>query len=124
MQDGTDGPRDDALAFLDRSLEAADEPHRVVLMHAPPYLAGHLAPHPDWGFKRREGEFLAILRRHEVKLVCCAHALLFDHHMHDGIHFIVSGGGRIGLCSHFRGVCTEGARRPEDRGDVQRRRAV
>jgi hypothetical protein len=30
----------------------------------------------------------------------------------------MSGGGGSGLCSHFRGVCTEGARRPEDRGSV------
>jgi hypothetical protein len=30
----------------------------------------------------------------------------------------MSGGGGSGLCSHFRGVCTEGAGRPEDRGSV------
>jgi hypothetical protein len=28
----------------------------------------------------------------------------------------MSGGGGTGLCSHYRGVCTEGDGRPEDRG--------
>ena len=114
--DGTAGPNDDALAFLAHSLEAATEPHRVVLMHCPPAFDGHFAPHPEWGFNLREPEFLDLVRRHDVKLVCCAHALLFDHHVHDGTHFVVSGGGGTGLCSHFRGICAAGDGRPEDRG--------
>jgi hypothetical protein len=28
----------------------------------------------------------------------------------------MSGGGGSGLCSHGRGICTEGSGRPEDRG--------
>jgi hypothetical protein len=114
--EGTEGPRDEDLAFLERSLEAASEPHRVVLMHMPPYLDGRFAPHAEWGFKQREREFLALLRSHNVKLVCCAHGLAFDEHVHDGVRFIMSGGGGTGLCSHFRGVCTEGPGHPEDRG--------
>jgi hypothetical protein len=114
--EGTEGPREDDLAFLEQRLSAAAEPHRVVLMHMPPYLDGHLAPHPEWGFKRRESEFLEILRAHDVALVCCAHGLAFDDHVHDGVRFIMSGGGGTGLCSHFRGVCTEGFGHPEDRG--------
>jgi hypothetical protein len=116
--EGTEGPRDDDLAFLDQRLAAATEPNRVVLMHQPPFLDGHYAPHPDWGFKRREGEFLTIVRERGVQLVCCAHGLAFDHHVHDGIHFVMSGGGGTGLCSHIRGVCTEGVGRPEDRGGL------
>ena len=38
-EEGVAGPREEALAFLDRTLEAAAEPHRVVLMHAPPASA-------------------------------------------------------------------------------------
>jgi hypothetical protein len=113
---GTRGPRDDDLAFLDERLSVTDEPNRVVLMHQPPYLDGHYAPHPDWGFKRGEAEFLEIVRRHGVKLVCCAHGLAFDHTVRGGIHFVMSGGGGTGLCSHMRGVCTEGEGHPEDRG--------
>jgi hypothetical protein len=30
----------------------------------------------------------------------------------------MSGGGGSGVCSHFRGVCTEGPGRAEDRGSV------
>jgi Calcineurin-like phosphoesterase len=75
----SEGPRDDDLAFLERALEAADEPHRVVLMHMPPYLNGRYAPHADWGFQERESEFLSLLRAHDVKLVCCAHGLAFRH---------------------------------------------
>ncbi|HEX7300791.1 MAG TPA: metallophosphoesterase [Solirubrobacteraceae bacterium] len=114
--DGTSGPDEDALAFLAHSLETATEPHRVVLMHIPPAFDGRYAPHPEWGFSIREREFLDLVRRHDVKLVCCAHALFFDHHVHDGTHFVVSGGGGTGLCSHFRGICTPGQGRPEDRG--------
>ena len=110
------GPDDEALAFLDRSLAAAAEPNRIVLMHAPPAFGGHFAPHPEWGFSIREREFLELVRRHDVRLVCCAHALLFDHHVHEGTHFVVSGGGGTGLCSHFRGICAAGEGRPEDRG--------
>jgi hypothetical protein len=113
---GIEGPRDEDLAYLDQSLRAAVEPNRVVLMHTPPYLEGHYAPHADWGFRQREREFLDLLRTHGVQLVVCAHGLAFDHHVHEGIHFVMSGGGGTGLCSHLRGVCTEGAGRPEDRG--------
>ncbi len=113
-----EGPREEALEFLERSLEAADEPHRVVLTHMPPHLGGHYEPHPEWGFQRREDEFLELLRRHRVGLVCCAHGLAFDHHVHEGIHFVMSGGGGTGLCSHLRGICSEGDGRPEDRGGL------
>lgn len=116
--EGLEGPREEDLAFLAGALEAAEEPHRVVLMHMPPFLEGHFAPHPDWGFRQREPEFLALLHAHGVKLVCCAHGLAFDECLHDGIRFVMSGGGGSGLCSHFRGVCTEGAGRPEDRGSL------
>jgi hypothetical protein len=113
---GTAGPGEDALAFLAHSLEDATEPHRVVLMHAPPHFGGRYAPHPEWGFNIREREFLELVGRHDVGLVCCAHALLFDHHVHDGTQFVVSGGGGTGLCSHFRGICSAGEGHPEDRG--------
>lgn len=53
-----------------------------------------------------------------MKLVCCAHGLAFDTHVHEGIRFVMSGGGGSGLCSHYRGVCTEGSGHPEDRGGL------
>jgi hypothetical protein len=84
--------------------------------HAPPHFGGRYAPHPEWGFDIREQAFLELVRRHDVKLVCSAHALLFDHHVHDGTHFVVSGGGGTALFSHLRGVCAAGEGRPEDRG--------
>ena len=114
--EGTEGPDEDALAFLAHTLEAAPEPHRVVLMHVPPHLDGRFTPHPEWGFSVREPAFLELVRRHRVELVCCAHALLFDHLVHRGTRFVVSGGGGTALCSHLRGVCAEGPGRPEDRG--------
>ena len=114
--EGCEGPRDDDLAFLDDALTAAPEPNRVVLMHMPPFLDGRYSPHEDWGFRQREAEFMTIAHRHGVKLVCCAHGLAFDHHVHEGIQFVMSGGGGSGLCSHLRGICTAGEGRPEDRG--------
>jgi calcineurin-like phosphoesterase family protein len=115
---GAEGPREDALAFLAHSLEASAEPHRVVLMHCPPHLDGHFAPHAEWGFEVREREFLSLIRRHDVELVCCAHALMFDQFVHDGARFVISGGGGTALCSHSRGVCTPGDGPPEDRGGL------
>jgi hypothetical protein len=114
--ESVEGPRREDLEFLDAALRRADEPNRVVLMHMPPFMAGRYAPHENWGFGRHEAEFMQILRRHRVSLVCCAHGLGFDHHVHEGIRFVMSGGGGSGLCSHFGGICTEGEGRPEDRG--------
>jgi hypothetical protein len=113
---GTEGPDEEALTFLAHGLEAASEPHRVVLMHIPPHFGGRYSPHPEWGFSVREQAFLDLVRRHHVGLVCCAHALLFDQHVHHGTRFVVSGGGGTALCSHLRGVCAGGQGRPEDRG--------
>jgi hypothetical protein len=110
----TNGPGDAALTFLDERLAAAAEPHAVVLMHCPPAFDGRFEPHPEWGFD--DAGFLDLVRRHQVDLVCCAHALLFDQHVHAGTRFVTTGGGGTGLCSHFRGICTPGEGRPEDRG--------
>ncbi|MEA2280527.1 MAG: 3,5-cyclic-AMP phosphodiesterase [Solirubrobacteraceae bacterium] len=114
--DGVHGPDAAALAFMQESLATAPEPHRVVLMHAPPRFGERYAPHAEWGFDVGEDRFLELVRRHGVGLVCCAHALFFDHHVRDGTHFVVSGGGGTGLCSHVRGICAAGEGRPEDRG--------
>jgi 3',5'-cyclic-AMP phosphodiesterase len=89
----TAGPSAEALRFLDDALAAAVEPHRVVLLHAPPHLDGHYAPQPECGFRQGEPEFLDIVRSHRVKLVCCAHGLGYDHVVRDGIRFVMSGGG-------------------------------
>jgi hypothetical protein len=113
---GIEGPDEEALGFLAESLKTADEPHRIVLMHTPPRFGARYAPHPEWGFDVGEPEFLTLVRRYGVRLVCCAHALVFDHHVHDGTHFVVSGGGGTGLCSHVHGICSAGEGRPEDRG--------
>ena len=113
---GYAGPDETALAYLADRLAAAEEPHKIVLMHCPPAFDGRFEPHPEWGFTTGEREFLDLMHEHEVAIVCCAHALLFDHHVQDGTHHLVTGGGGTGLCSHFRGICTAGDGRPEDRG--------
>lgn len=61
---------------------------------------------------------MALLRAHDVRLVCCAHGLAFDTQVQDGIRFVMSGGGGSGLCPHFRGICTGGEAHPEDRGNL------
>jgi hypothetical protein len=102
MPPETAGPSVDALRFLDETLATTSEPHRVVLMHAPPHLDGHYAPQPECGFRQGEPEFLEIIRRHDVKLVCCAHGLGFDHHVRDGIRFVMTGGGGAALYLSYR----------------------
>src|SRR4051812_40657551 len=103
----TAGPGPDALRYLDEALAAASEPQRVVLLHAPPHLDGHYAPQPECGFRQGEAEFLDIIRRHGVKLVCCAHGLGYDHHVHDGIRFVMSGGGGAALYLSYRAAGTD-----------------
>jgi hypothetical protein len=98
----TAGPSVEALAYLDETLAATAEPNRVVLLHAPPHLGGHYAPQPECGFRQGEPEFLDIIRRHGVRMVCCAHGLGFDHHIHDGIRFVMSGGGGAALYLSYR----------------------
>jgi Calcineurin-like phosphoesterase len=98
----TAGPSAEALRYLDETLAAMSEPHRVVLMHAPPHLDGHYAPQPECGFRPGEPEFMDIVRRHRVELVCCAHGLGFDHHVRDGIRFVMSGGGGAALYLSYR----------------------
>jgi hypothetical protein len=114
--DDAEGPRAEDLAFLDEALRDADEPNRVVLMHMPPRMEGRYAPHEDWGFAPHENELFDLLERHRVRLVCCAHGLAFDEHVHRGVRVVMSGGGGTGLASDFRGITTEGDGRPEDRG--------
>ncbi|MFL5943837.1 MAG: metallophosphoesterase family protein [Gaiellaceae bacterium] len=113
-----EGPTLEDLEYLDGALRNASEPNCVVLMHMPPYHDGHYRPHANWGFGRHESEFHTILAEHGVSLVCCAHGLAFDQHVHAGVRFVMSGGGGSGLCSHLRGICTEGDGTPEDRGAI------
>jgi Calcineurin-like phosphoesterase len=96
------GPSVEALRFLDEALAAASEPHRVVLLHAPPHLDGHYAPQAECGFRQGEPEFLDIVHRHDVRLVCCAHGLGFDHHVRDGTRYVMSGGGGAALYLSYR----------------------
>jgi Calcineurin-like phosphoesterase len=98
----TAGPSAEALRFLDDTLAATTEPHRVVLTHAPPHLDGHYAPQPECGFRQGEPEFLDILRAYDVRLVCCAHGLGFDHHVRDGVRYVMSGGGGAALYLSYR----------------------
>ena len=97
----------ESLRFLDETLAATREPHRVVLLHAPPHLDGHYAPQPECGFRQGEREFLDTIRGHGVKLVCCAHGLGFDHYVRDGIRFVMSGGGGAALYLSYRNAGRE-----------------
>jgi hypothetical protein len=96
------GPSVEALEFLDDALAAASEPHRVVLLHAPPHLEGHYAPQAECGFRQGEPEFLDIIHRHGVGLVCCAHGLGYDHHVRDGVRYVMSGGAGAALYLSYR----------------------
>jgi hypothetical protein len=116
--EGIAGPREEDLEYLDRTLGQAAEPHRVVLMHTPPNMDGHYAPRTEWGFTQLEEEFFSLLHEHGVGLVCCAHGLAFDEHVHEGIRVVMSGGGGSGLASEFRGISTEGPGYPPDRGSL------
>ncbi|MDQ4143801.1 MAG: metallophosphoesterase [Actinomycetota bacterium] len=110
------GPHDEDIEFLEEALQAGSGAVKVILMHMPPNFDGHYAPHAEWGFTYREGDFLELMRDYEVDLVCCAHGLAFDTVVINGTRFVMSGGGGTGLCSDRRGVCSQGPGRPEERG--------
>ena len=102
----TDGPRDIDLLYLERCLSENDRPVTVVFMHMPPNFGGRFAPHEEWGFSNRESEFLEIITKHNVSLVCCAHVLCYDFHLFEGIPFVTTGGGGWGICTHMGETCT------------------
>lgn len=95
------GPQANDIAFLEKALAAAPHPTKIVMLHMPPNFNDRYAPHPDWGFKQFEVEFLRIVKAYGVKLVCSAHVIAFDQHIHDGVQYVVSGGGGWGLCTHY-----------------------
>lgn len=110
------GPREVDLDFLAEALGSDGHPNQVVLMHMPPNLNNHYAPHPEWGFSRLEREFLDIVKTHRVRLVCCAHVVAYDYYVYDGIPLVVSGGGGWGLCSHYGGCQSLAMGTPGQRG--------
>jgi hypothetical protein len=101
------GPQQEDIEFLEACLKADDHPIRIIMLHMPPYFNGRYTPHPDWGFRQHEAEFLQLVKAYDVKLVCCAHVLAYDHMVWGDTHFVVSGGGGWGICSHY-GVCEFG----------------
>lgn len=99
---GTHGPEAADLAFLEQCLkeQAARYPVRIVLMHMPPNLNGHYAPHSGeiWAFKHLESRFLQIVKTHRVTMLCTAHITGYDRYAHEGMTVLVSGagGGAVG----------------------------
>jgi len=110
----SEGPTREDLAYLDEHLGAGDYANRIVLMHMPPSFNGHYATAVEWGFTKFEDEFLAIVKKHNVKLVCCAHILGYDYYEHDGIGYVISGGGGWGLFCDYG--LAQGA--PPNRGGI------
>ena len=110
----TDGPRDDDLAFLERRLAENDRIVTVVYMHMPPNFNNRFAPHEEWGFSHLEPEFLGLITKYKVSLVCCAHMLCYDFHLFNGVPFVTTGGGGWGICTHMGENCTTS--HPPDRG--------
>ena len=98
------GPSERELEFIENALKGDDHKMRVIMMHIPPNFDDHFKPHPEWGFKKNEKEFLELVKKYRVNLVCCAHVVAYDVHVHGGVPYLTSGCGGWGLCSHF-GAC-------------------
>lgn len=112
------GLDEETLAYLEKCLRENEHPHRVILMHMPPNLNLHYTPHDtaQWAFRKSEPEFLAIVKKYDVKLVCCGHLHAYDYYVHDGVSYVVSGGGGQILCSHYGGCFTLKMGTPPHRG--------
>gem|GEM_PF-3435491 len=97
-----DGPTDAELAYLDSCLRQDTHAARIVLMHQPPAFSGRFRGLNGDGFTHLEREFLHLLQRHEVALVCCAHVIAYDFHTRGGTAFLTSGGGGYALESQLQ----------------------
>ncbi len=87
------GPRIDELEFMETCLKESKKEIHIIMMHMPPNLNGHYEPRSgeEWGFKHHEKQFLSILKKYKVSLVCCSHIIGYDYYNYEGIKFVVSG---------------------------------
>jgi predicted phosphodiesterase len=95
------------LKWLDQDLAASKAGRRFVVMHHPPYTA--------MGRRQKEvpmfKDAVALFIKHKVTAVFNGHDHNYQHHLADGIHYFVSGGGGAplyGLDKPIPGVTLKG----------------
>lgn len=85
------------LSFVYNSLKAAqDASYRVVVIHRPPFT---VMPKRIGSARDLREKLVPLLRRYGVNLVLCGHDHNYQHHVVDGIHYVVTGGGGAPLYS-------------------------
>jgi hypothetical protein len=91
---------DDAAqrGWLESELRASTAKVKIVYFHHPPYTAGSVHP-PDKGVRAR---WVPLFEQYGVTLVLNGHEHDYEHHIVNGIDYVVSGGGGALLygCAH------------------------
>lgn len=87
----------DQKAWLESDLAANAKPWVVVFMHRPLYNGMHPADpwvNPlDTAGQENKAELQALFSLHDVDIVFAGHEHLYYHHVEDGIHYVITGGG-------------------------------
>lgn len=79
------------LSFVHNSLKGAqDASYRIVVLHRPPFT---VMPKRIGSACDLRQKLVPLLRRYHVDLVLCGHDHNYQHHVVDGIHYVVTGGG-------------------------------
>ncbi|MGQ9525846.1 MAG: metallophosphoesterase [Armatimonadota bacterium] len=85
------------LSFVRRELEAGkDAAYRIVVMHRPPFTAVWSRVPAARDLRER---LVPLLHQYRVDLVLCGHDHNYQHHVVDGVHYVVTGGGGAPLHS-------------------------
>jgi hypothetical protein len=95
------------LKWLDQDLASSTAARRFVVMHHPPYTAMGRRQNAVPMFK----DAVALFVKHKVTAVFNGHDHNYQHHLADGIHYFVSGGGGAplyGLDKPIPGVTLKG----------------
>ncbi len=76
------------MAWLAHDLEATRQPLKFVVVHHPPFdPAG-----TDHIMRRGNAQFMQLMAAKGVDWVLAGHIHSFDHAVHDGVHYLITGG--------------------------------
>lgn len=89
MLDSNNTSDPEQKVWLEGQLAASSAAIKIAVFHHPPYTVGSQHD-PDETVQR---EWVPLFRLYGVTLVLTGHNHIYEHHVVDGIHYVVTGGG-------------------------------
>lgn len=89
------------LEWLEPALARSRAPIKIVYFHHPPYAAGG-----HRGSESVRDIWVPLFREHGVTLVLNGHNHAYEHHVHGGIHYVITGGGGAWITPCLRSPST------------------